>query len=97
MVGAFVVAPSHGVVTVVDGFVSGVAGLCAARMNSTCRANMVFATRLPVVLAEALGARTVLDANLSHGEGYAAVLALPLLRAAAALPGAATLGEAVAL
>ena len=97
MVGAFVVAPSHGVVTVVDGFVSGVCALCAARMNPACRANMVFAMRLPAVLTEALCARTVLDANLSHGEGYAAVLALPLLRAAAALPGAATLGEAVAL
>ena len=97
MVGAFVVAPSHGVVTLVDGFVSGVCALCAARMNPACRANMVFATRLCPPLAEALGARTVLDANLSHGEGYAAVLALPLLRAAAALPGAATLEEAVAL
>ena len=97
MVGAFVVAPSHGVVTAVDGFVSGVCALCAARMNPACRANMVFATRLPAVLAEALGARTVLDASLSHGEGCAAVLALPLLRAAAALPGAATLEEAVAL
>ena len=97
MVGAFVVAPSHGVVTVVDGFVSGVCALCATRINPACRANMLFATSLCPPLAEALGARTVLDANLSHGEGYAAVLALPLLRAAAALPGAATLEEAVAL
>ena len=97
MVGAYVVAPAYGIVCVVDGFVSGVAALCAARLNPVCRANMVFATSLCPPLAEALGARTFLDANLSHGEGCAAVLALPLLRAAAALPGAATLEEAMAL
>ena len=49
------------------------------------------------ILAHALGATPALDMGLRLGECSAAVLALPLLRAAAALPTAATLDEAMAL
>ena len=90
----------------VDGFISGVAALCATRMEPTCRSRMIFATSLAeepsrpgggAILAEALCAMPALEMNLRLGECSAAVLAIPLLRAAAALPTAATLDEALAL
>ena len=50
-----------------------------------------------VILALALGGKPALEMGLRLGECSAAVLALPLLSAAAALPTAATLAEAMAL
>ena len=50
-----------------------------------------------MILAHALGGKPALDMGLRLGECSAAVLALPLLSAAAALPNAATLEEAMAL
>ena len=75
-------------------------------MEPACAERMIFATSLAeepsrpgggVILAHALGATPALDMGLRLGECSAAVLALPLLRAAAALPTAATLAEAMAL
>ena len=106
MVGAYMAMPATNAVAVVDGFISGVAALCATRMEPACRSRMIFATSLAeepsrpgggAILAEAVGANPALDMGLRLGECSAAVLALPLLSAAAALPNAATLAEAMAL
>ncbi|CAH0367464.1 unnamed protein product [Pelagomonas calceolata] len=106
MVGAYIAMSSTRAVAVVDGFISGVAALCAIQMQPSCRSRMIFATSLAeepsrpgggAILAEALGAKPALDMGLRLGECSAAVLALPLLSAAAALPTAATLDEAMAL
>ena len=92
---------------VVDGFISGVAALCAARIAPACRSAMVFATSLAEepsstrggeILAAALDARPALSMGLRLGEASGATLELPLLRAAAALVGrCGTLEEALAL
>ena len=106
MVGAYMAMPRTAAVAVVDGFISGVAALCATRIKPACRSRMIFATSLAeepsrpgggAILSEALGAKPALDMGLRLGECSAAVLALPLLSAAAALPTAATLDEAMAL
>mmetsp|Transcript_5724 Transcript_5724/g.17756 ORF Transcript_5724/g.17756 Transcript_5724/m.17756 type:complete len:373 (-) Transcript_5724:60-1178(-) len=107
MVGAFIEAEKLNVVAVVDGFISAVAALVAVRMLPACRSVMVFATALAeepqasaggAILAEALGdVHEALSMDLRLGECSAAILAVPLLRAAAALMGAATLEEALAL
>jgi len=108
MAGAFMEAGARGVVAVVDGFISAVASLAAVRMEPGCRKNMLFATafeeepearRGGAVLAEALGAQVpALAMGLCLGEGSGAVLALPLVRAAAAVMGdMATLEQALAL
>ena len=46
MCGAYLEAARRGVVAVVDGFISAVAALCAARLAPSCRASMCFATAL---------------------------------------------------
>ena len=46
MCGAYIEAARLGVAAVVDGFISGVAALCAARIAPACRTAMVFATSL---------------------------------------------------
>ena len=107
MCGAYIEAARLGVAAVVDGFISGVAALCAARIAPACRAAMVFATSLAEepsstrggdILAAALDARPALSMGLRLGEASGATLALPLLRAAAALVGrCGTLEEALAL
>ena len=107
MCGAYIEAARLGVAAVVDGFISGVAALCAARIAPACRSAMVFATSLAeepsstrggAILAAALDARPALSMGLRLGEASGATLALPLLRAAAALVGrCGTLEEALAL
>ena len=94
MAGAYEAAARAGVVAVVDGFISAVAALCAARMHPACRATMVFATGLAEepssrrggeLLEAALDAKPALAMGLRLGEASGAALALPLLRAAAAV------------
>ena len=106
LVGAYIAMSSTNAVAVVDGFISGVAALCAIQMQPSCRSRMIFATSLAeepsrpsgaAILANFFGATPALDMGLRLGECSAAVLALPLLSAAAALPTAATLDEAMAL
>lgn len=107
MVGAYTEAARLGAVAVVDGYISAVAALCAARMEPECRHSMVFATALAEepscarggeILAEALGASPALSMRLRLGEGSGAALAVPLLRAAAAVVGTmGTLQEALQL
>ena len=107
MVGAYLEAAEKHVVALVDGFISGVAALCACRIAPACRQNMLFATALAeepsapeggAYLAKALDAQPALTMGLRLGEGSGAALALPLLRTAAAVVGEmATLDEALAL
>jgi nicotinate-nucleotide--dimethylbenzimidazole phosphoribosyltransferase len=106
MVGAYAAARAAGVVTLVDGSISAVAALCAQKMFPESRDRMLFATALAeepgaaaggAILARELAAKPALDMALRLGEASGAVLALPLARSAAALLGAGTLAEAMAL
>ena len=107
MVGAYLEAQEKGVVALVDGFISAVAALTAARLEPKCRAHMLFATALAEepkaalggdLLAKALNAEPALAMGLRLGEASGAALALPLLRSAAAVVrDMATLEEAMGL
>jgi nicotinate-nucleotide--dimethylbenzimidazole phosphoribosyltransferase len=102
MAGAFLEAPAHGCVVLVDGFISSVAALAAVSIDPSCRPAMLFATasaeRGATVVAQALDAHPVLSMGLRLGEGSGAALALPLVRAAASIMSEmGTLQEAMAL
>jgi len=106
MAGAYMEAARLGVVAVVDGSISATAALCAVRMDPSCRRVMLFATALAEephakragdILEKALNAVPALHMGLRLGEGSGAALALPLLRAAAAILRMGTLQEAMAL
>jgi len=74
---------------VVDGFIAGAGVLAAGRMTPQLAAYCVFAHRSAerghALMLEALAARPLFDLGLRLGEGTGAVLAIPLLRAAARL------------
>ena len=108
MVGAYTEAPKCKVVVVVDGFISAVAALCAARIDPTCRRNMIFATALEEepqapaggqILSTALGnPRPALSMRLCLGEASGAALAMPILRAAVNMVSSmGTLGQVMQL
>jgi nicotinate-nucleotide--dimethylbenzimidazole phosphoribosyltransferase len=86
-------------VVLLDGFITGVAALAAARLAPDAVGAMVAAHLSPepghrLVLAE-LGLEPLLDLGLRLGEGTGALLAVPLLRAAVAvLAEMATFAEA---
>jgi nicotinate-nucleotide--dimethylbenzimidazole phosphoribosyltransferase len=78
-----------GAVVLLDGFVTGAAGLVAARLAPDVAGRLVASHRSPepghaLVLAE-LSLRPLLDLGLRLGEGSGAALALPLVSAALAL------------
>jgi nicotinate-nucleotide--dimethylbenzimidazole phosphoribosyltransferase len=89
MCGAMLGAAARRQVVVVDGFIATAAAAVAAQVTPFFLDYCVFAH----VSAEAphrrwldiLGVRPLLDLNLRLGEGSGAILALPLLRAAAAI------------
>ncbi|MCL6615223.1 MAG: nicotinate-nucleotide--dimethylbenzimidazole phosphoribosyltransferase, partial [Firmicutes bacterium] len=69
-----------------DGFISGAAGLGAARLAPGCL-EYVFASHLSAepghrVMLEMMGLRPLLALDLRLGEGTGAVLAMPLIEAA---------------
>lgn len=74
---------------VIDGFISGAAALVAAAIEPRCKPYMIAAHRSQelghMAALAGLGLRPLLDLDLRLGEGTGAVLALPLLEAAAAL------------
>jgi nicotinate-nucleotide--dimethylbenzimidazole phosphoribosyltransferase len=76
-------------VVLLDGFISSTAALVAARLAPAARDAMVAAHRSPepghALVLDALGLEPLLDLALRLGEGSGAALALPLLRAAAAI------------
>ena len=89
MAGAMIGAARAGAVVIVDGFIASAAALAADRMAPALRDYLVFAHRSAEpghrAVLDALGARPLLDLGLRLGEGTGALLAWPILRAAAAM------------
>ena len=89
MSGAVIGAAARGTPVLIDGFISTAAALVAVRLRPEARDACLFAHRSAETgharLLQALGADPLLDLGLRLGEGTGALLAVPLLRAAAAL------------
>jgi len=89
MAGAVIGAASRRRPVIVDGFISSTAALLAVRLCPAARDYCIFAHRSAErghgIVLEALDATPLLDLGLRLGEGTGALLALPLLRAAARL------------
>lgn len=89
MTGIFIGGAVYGVPIVIDGFISSVAALCAARLCKES-ADYMIASHLsrekcaPEIM-DALGKNAVLCAGMFPGEGAGGVMLLPLLDAAAAI------------
>ncbi|TCP40788.1 nicotinate-nucleotide--dimethylbenzimidazole phosphoribosyltransferase [Rhodovulum marinum] len=87
MAGAMQGAAAARRIVIVDGFIATAAALAAVRLAPETRGAMVFAHRSEEqghrVLLEALSAEPLLALNLRLGEGTGALLAWPLLKAAA--------------
>ena len=89
MVGAMQGAAAANRVILVDGFIATSAALIASKMEPTIRQAMVFAHKSQekghAAILNALDADPLLDLDLRLGEGTGALLAWPLLKAAAAM------------
>ncbi len=89
MTGAMIGAAEAGRIVIVDGFIAGAAALCARAMSPACEANLIFAHRSAEaghgIILDALGATPLLDLDMRLGEGTGALLAFPLVKAAAAM------------
>lgn len=101
MAGAVMGAAAERRPVLVDGFIAGAAALAALRLAPQVEPCLFFAHRSAEaghdLLLRTLGAEPLLDLGLRLGEGTGGLLALPLLRAAAAmLAEMATLDEVLA-
>ena len=89
LAGTILGASTRRVVVLLDGFITGVAALIAARLAPASVGSMIAATRSPepghAPVLEALGLEPLLDLRLRLGEGTGAALALPLVRSAVAI------------
>lgn len=89
LAGLAIGAAGRRMVVVLDGFISSAAALAAARMAPPLADRPVAAHLSPepghALILEALGLEPLLDLELRLGEGTGAALALPLIRAAAAI------------
>ena len=89
MAGAMLGAAAAGRLVIVDGFIAGAAALIATAEAPEAAGAMVFAHRSAepghAALLDHLGARPLLDLDMRLGEGTGALLAWPLVRAAAAM------------
>lgn len=89
LVGAIRAAARARVLAVLDGFIVGAAALAAARLDPRVLDACLFAHRSQepghTLQLAGLGARPLLELDLRLGEGSGAVLAVPLLRAAAGI------------
>jgi len=87
MIGGFLAAAKRNTPVLVDGFIVTAAAYAAAMINPQCRDIMIFAHQSHEAghqyLLKELDAEPILDLSLRLGEGTGAVLAMPLLRAAA--------------
>ena len=86
LAGCLLAAAAARVPVLLDGFISGAAGLVAGRLAPGCLA-YVFAAHLSAepghrVMLEAMGLRPLLALDLRLGEGTGAVLGMPILEAA---------------
>ncbi|QHL91563.1 nicotinate-nucleotide--dimethylbenzimidazole phosphoribosyltransferase [Sphingomonas changnyeongensis] len=89
MAGAMLGAAQARRIVIVDGFIAGAAAAAALAIDPAVRPALVFAHRSAerghAALLEALDAEPLLDLGLRLGEGTGALLAWPLVRAAAAM------------
>lgn len=89
MAGAMIGAAEKRKPILVDGYIGAAAALAACEIAPHTRTAMIFchrsAERGHDTMLEALGARPLLDLDLRLGEGTGALLAWPLVRAAAAM------------
>jgi nicotinate-nucleotide--dimethylbenzimidazole phosphoribosyltransferase len=89
MAGAMLGSAAAGRVVLVDGFIAGAVALAAVAMEPSARDALVFAHRSAepghAGILDALGAAPLLDLGMRLGEGTGALLAWPLVRAAAAM------------
>jgi nicotinate-nucleotide--dimethylbenzimidazole phosphoribosyltransferase len=89
LAGAILGAAAARRIVLVDGFIASAAALAAVRLDPAARAALVFAHRSAeaghAALLDALEAKPLLDLGLRLGEGTGALLAWPLVRAAAAM------------
>lgn len=87
MAGALIGAASRRRPVLVDGFIAGAAALAAIRLRPAAAESCIFAHRSAeyghAALLAALGVKPLLDLDLRLGEGTGALLAVPLVRAAA--------------
>ena len=87
--GAMLGAITRRAIVIVDGFIATAAALAACRINPAVRKQLVFAHRSQEtghrLILQALNARPLLDLDLRLGEGSGALLAWPLVKAAAAM------------
>jgi nicotinate-nucleotide--dimethylbenzimidazole phosphoribosyltransferase len=99
LVGAMLAAASARVPVVLDGFITGAAALVASRLAAELPSRLIAshrsAERGHATVLAALGLEPILDLGLRLGEGSGAALAIPVVRAAAAIVGGmATFAEA---
>ena len=89
MCGAMMGASETGRIVIVDGFIASAAALCALQLDPICQKHFIYghcsAEAGHQLILEAMNARPILDLDLRLGEGTGAVLAWPLVRAAAAM------------
>lgn len=88
IVGAMLECAQQKVAIIVDGFIVSVAALIATKIDKTCHQYMIFSHKSAEsgheILLAKLQAKPLLDLNLRLGEGSAAALAIPLLKASCA-------------
>ena len=89
LAGAMLGAAEAGKLVLVDGFIATVSALAAVRMSSVVKRHLVFAHRSAEpghgAVLEALDTDPLLDLDMRLGEGTGALLAWPLVQAAAAM------------
>lgn len=89
MCGAMIGASEAGRIIIVDGFIASAAALCALQIRPACDRNFVYAHCSAEsghrLVLDTIGARPLLDLDLRLGEGTGALLAWPLVKAAAAM------------
>ncbi len=89
MTGAMLGAAAAGRLVLVDGFVAGAAAVAALAIDPGVRRAVVFGHRSAeaghTAVLEAVGVEPLLDLGMRLGEGTGALLALPLVRSAAAV------------
>lgn len=89
MVGAMIGAADARRVVIVDGFIATAAALCAREIKLECETSFVYAHKSAEaghsIILDALDAQPLLDLDMRLGEGTGALLAFPLVKAAAAM------------
>ena len=89
MAGAMIGAGAVGRIVIVDGFIASAAALCARGLKPGAEAAFIYAHRSAEAghgrILDALSAAPLLDLDMRLGEGTGALLAWPLVKAAAAM------------